>query len=182
MGDTDAQVTVPSKNAVNGEGDNPPTVGPNAHTPCVPRTKYELWTNDPLLQIFTGAEQKLHGVFGDTIHHNDGRHFNWGIGEDKDRKWQRLHERVVAARLPLNSLPNGWWAKHFLALQTTLSCDVRLWGYNLEKTCIFVPLILRRVRSKTTMSKVKMLVWSRMDAWEASCYCKLVKEVEECAM
>ena len=27
-----------------------------------------------------------------------------------------------------------------------------------------------------------MLVWSRMDAWEASCYCALVKEVEGCAM
>jgi hypothetical protein len=47
-----------------------------------------------------------------------------------------------------------------------------------------VPLILRRVRSKKTMSmsKVKTLVWSRMDAWEASHYCALVKEVEECAM
>ena len=32
------------------------------------------------------------------------------------------------------------------------------------------------------MSKVKTLVWSRMDAWEASRYCALVKEVEECAM
>jgi len=28
----------------------------------------------------------------------------------------------------------------------------------------------------------QMLVWSRMDAWEAGCYCALVKEVEECAM
>ena len=52
----------------------------------------------------------------------------------------------------------------------------------MEKACIFVPLILRRVRSKKTMSKVKTLVWSRMDAWEASRYCALVKEVEECAM
>ncbi len=32
------------------------------------------------------------------------------------------------------------------------------------------------------MSEVKMLVWSCMDAWEASCYCALVKEVEECVM
>ncbi len=32
------------------------------------------------------------------------------------------------------------------------------------------------------MSKVKTLVWSRMDAWEASHFCALVKEVEECAM
>ena len=32
------------------------------------------------------------------------------------------------------------------------------------------------------MSEVKTLVWSRLDAWEASRYCALVKEVEECAM
>jgi len=32
------------------------------------------------------------------------------------------------------------------------------------------------------MSEVKTLVWSRMDAWEASRFCALVKEVEECAM
>ena len=32
------------------------------------------------------------------------------------------------------------------------------------------------------MSEVKTLVWSHMDAWEASCLCTLVKEVEECAM
>ena len=32
------------------------------------------------------------------------------------------------------------------------------------------------------MSEVKTLVWSCMDAWEASRYCALVNEVEECAM
>ncbi len=32
------------------------------------------------------------------------------------------------------------------------------------------------------MSEVKTLVWSRMDAWEASRYCAFVKKVEECAM
>jgi hypothetical protein len=182
MGSTDARVTVPPENPVNGEGDNPPTVGPKAHTPCMLRMEDELWTNDPLLQIFTGVDWKLHGIFGDTIHHNDGCHLDGGIGEDKDRKWQRLHEHVVTACLPLYSLPNGWWAKQFLALQTALWCNVRLRGCNLEKACIFAPLILRQVRSKKTMIKVKMLVWSHMDAWEAICFCALVKEVEECAM
>jgi hypothetical protein len=61
----------------------------------------ELWTNNPLLQIFTKADWKLHGIFGDTIHHNDGRHLDGEIGEDKDCKWKRLHERIVAAHLPL---------------------------------------------------------------------------------
>jgi len=99
--DADARVTVPPGDAVNGEGDNPPTVGPNTYVPRVPRTEDELRTADPLLQNFTGADRKLHGVFGDTIHHNDGRHLDGGIGEDEDHKWQRLHERVVAACLPL---------------------------------------------------------------------------------
>ena len=72
-------------------------------------------------------------------------------------------------------------AKQFLALQTALWRDIRLRGCNSEKACIFAPLILRWVRSKKTMREVKMLVWSRMDAWEASRYCALVKEVEECA-
>jgi hypothetical protein len=115
-GNAGARVMVPPGNAVNCEGDNPPTVGPNAHTPRMPRTEDELRTDDPLLQIFTGGDRKLHGIFGDTIHHNDGRHLDGGIGEDKDRKWQRLHKRVVVARLPLYSLTNGWWAKQFLAL------------------------------------------------------------------
>ena len=182
-GTADAWVMViPGNNIVNGEGDQPPTEGPNAHTPRVPRTEDELWTADPLLQSFTGVDWKLHGVFGDTIHHNDGHHLDGGIGEDEDRKWQRLHERVVAARLPLFSLPNGRWAKQFLALQTALWHDVRMRGCNLEIACIFAPLILRWVRSKKTISKVKTLVWSCMDAWEASRYCALVKEVDECAM
>ncbi len=49
--DADARVTVPPGNAINGEGDNPPTVGPNAYVPRVMRTKDELRIVDPLLQI-----------------------------------------------------------------------------------------------------------------------------------
>jgi len=181
-GNADAQAMVPSGNAVNGVGDHSPTNSPNAHTPHVPQMEDELRSDNPLLQSFTGVDQKLHSVFGDTIHHNDGRHLNGGIGEDKDCKCQHLHERVVAARLPLYSLPNGQWAKQFLALQTALWHNVRLRGCNSVKSCIFAPLILHRVRSKKTMSEVKTLVWSHMDSWEASRYCALVKELEECAM
>ena len=67
-------------------------------------------------------------------------------------------------------------------MQTALWHDVRMQVCNSEKACVFASLILRWVHSKKTMSKVKSLVWSCMDAWEASCYCALVKEVEECAM
>jgi hypothetical protein len=126
MGNADVRVTVPSGNAVNGESDDPPPIGPNAHTCRVPRTEDELWTNNPILQIFTGVDWKLHGIFGDTIHHNNGHHLNGRIGEDEDRIWQWLQVRVVAACLPLYSLLNGQWAKQFLALQTALWRDIRL--------------------------------------------------------
>jgi hypothetical protein len=124
MDDADARVTVPPWNAINSEGDHPPTDGPNAYVPRVPRMEDELWTDDPLLQSFTGADRKLHGVFGDTIHHNDGRHLDGGIGKDEDLKWQCLNKRIVAASLPLYSLPNGRWVKRFLKLQTALWTDV----------------------------------------------------------
>jgi hypothetical protein len=83
MGNADARVMVLPGNAINCEGDDPPTVSPNAHTPCVLRMEDELRTNNRLLQIFMGADQKLHGIFGDTIYHNDGRHLEGGIREDE---------------------------------------------------------------------------------------------------
>jgi hypothetical protein len=67
-GDADARLMVPPGNPANGEGDHSPTDGPNAHTPRVPRTEDELWTDNLLLQSFTGADRKLRSVFGDTIH------------------------------------------------------------------------------------------------------------------
>jgi hypothetical protein len=54
--DADARVTVPPGNTVNGEGNHPPTNGPNAYTPRITRTEDELRTNNPLLQSFTGAD------------------------------------------------------------------------------------------------------------------------------
>ena len=82
-GDADARVTVPPGNAVKGVGDQSPTNGPNARIPRVPRTEDELWTDDPLLQSFKGADRKLHSVFGDTIHHNDGHHLTGGLGKTR---------------------------------------------------------------------------------------------------
>jgi hypothetical protein len=49
-------------------------------------------------------------------------------------------------------------------MQTALWHDVREWGCNSEKACVFAPLILCRVCSKKTMSEVKTLdgpAWMR---------------------
>jgi hypothetical protein len=46
------------------------------------------------------------------------------------------------------------------------------------KSSIIAPIIF----SVFVTTNTALLHWSRMDAWEASRYCALVKEVEECAM
>ena len=51
-------------------------------------TAEELQRDDPMMQDTTPADQKLISIYGDTIHQNDGRHLDGGIGVAKDRKWQ----------------------------------------------------------------------------------------------
>jgi hypothetical protein len=51
-------------------------------------TAEELQRDDPMMQDTTPADQTLISIYGDTIHQNDGRHLDGGIGVAKDRKWQ----------------------------------------------------------------------------------------------
>ena len=92
---------------------------------CRMYTEAELRAMDPELQEWTAADEKLRGVYGDTIHHNDGSHLTGNIAEYDDAKWQRLHLRVISGKLPLYDLPNGRWAKVFLQIQTQLLKDAR---------------------------------------------------------
>jgi hypothetical protein len=106
------------------EGDAPPA-GSNmqgAHGHFMPRTftEEELHEADPRLQWLTTADRWLLGIFGDTIHLNDGTHLNGWIGATENAKWQRLYNRVTACSLPLYNLPNGRWTHHFLTTLTNL--------------------------------------------------------------
>ena len=83
-------------------------------------TDVELHLEDPLMQDTTPADLRLISIYGDTIHQNDGRHLDGGIGAAEDRKWQRLYMRIAACKSPLYDLPNGRWAVRFLAIQTQL--------------------------------------------------------------
>ena len=40
----------------------------------------KLAQGGPLLQVLTPADRTLISLYGDTIRHNDGMHFNGGIG------------------------------------------------------------------------------------------------------
>jgi hypothetical protein len=65
-------------------GGEPPTDGnvQGARGHFTPRTftEEELLGADPRLQQLTGADRRLLGIFGDTVHLNDGTHLDSGIG------------------------------------------------------------------------------------------------------
>ena len=175
------------------EADTPPPAVPTAevaadgqpavaaveqYTPlCL--TAAEIVQADPNMQDITPADQKLISIYGDTIHHNDGRHLDGGIGVNEDRKWQRLHFRVASCTLALYDLPNGRWATRFLDILTKLWRATRLRECNSEKPLVFAACILCKVKDVKRFSDVKKLIWGRLDAWEANQHCALVKGVEE---
>jgi hypothetical protein len=79
------------------------------HGHSLPRAflEEELHEADPQLQKLTATDWQLLGIFGDTIHLNDGTLLNSGIGTAKDAMWQRLYNHATPCSLPLYVLPNG---------------------------------------------------------------------------
>ena len=171
-GDQNVQLNGVAANGREEAGTPPPTVptaevaadgNPPAemeyYTP-IRLTAEEIMHNDPNLQGITPADRKLIEVYGDTIHQNDSRHLDGGIGIHEDRKWQRLHFRVASCTLALYDLPNGRWANRFLEIQTKLWCDTRQRVCNSEKPLIFAACILCKVKDVKRFSDVKQLIWA----------------------
>jgi hypothetical protein len=131
------------------------------------------------LQWLTAADWWLLGIFGVTIHLNDGTHLDGGIGAAEDAKWQRLYNRVAAYSLPLYDLPNGRWAYRFLTTLTNLWVGVIQWCWNSEQPLVFQAVIFCRVREITQFQDIKPIIWGWLDAWDAARYVTLVKEVKE---
>jgi hypothetical protein len=97
----------PATTRVAPEGDTPPAgsfvQGTHGHSLPSTFTETELHKADPQLQRLTTADRRLLGIFGDTIHLNDGTHLDGGIGAAEDAKWQRLYNHAAACSLPLYS-------------------------------------------------------------------------------
>jgi hypothetical protein len=165
------------------KGDASPASGKvqGVHGHFMPHTFKEegLHKADPGLQRLTAADRRLLGIFGDTIHLNDGTHLDSGIGAAEDAKWQRLYNRVAACSLPLYNLPNGQWAHHFLTTLTNLWVGVIQRCWNLEWPLVLKVVILHRVCGITQFHDVKPIIWGWLDTWDAARYVALVKEVEE---
>ena len=56
------------------------------------------------------------------------------------------------------------------------------WRCNSEKALIFASCILWKWKNAVKFSETKLLIWSRLDTWEAGRFLALVKDVKECAM
>ena len=141
----------------------------------------QLRAQDPHLQPFTDADRKLHSVYGDTIHQNDGSHLWGGIdgGQAEDRKMQRLWKRVVAVRHALWRVPDSAEGKRFLRLQTELFQGCREGKWNSERVAIFAACILHKIRGRPfSFAQTKRVMAQRMDAWEAGRLATLVKSIE----
>ncbi len=83
-------------------------------------TEEEFHKVDRRLQWLTTVDQRLLGIFGNTIHLNDGTHLNGEIGAAEDAKWQQLYNHVATCSLPLYNVPNGRWAHRFIMTLTNL--------------------------------------------------------------
>jgi hypothetical protein len=123
--------------------------GAHGHSLPSTFTEAELHEVDLQLQQLTTADRRLLGIFGNTIHLNNGTHLDGGIGAAEDAKWQRLYNCVATCSLPLYDLPNGRWAHRFLTTLTNLWVGVIQWLWNLEQPLVFKAAILRRVRGIT---------------------------------
>ena len=125
--------------------------------PCT-FTEEELLGADPRLQQLTGANRRLLGIFGNTIHLNDGTHLNGGIGVDKDKRCQRLHNRIASCSLPLHDLLNSRWAQCFLTTLTNLWVGVIQRCWISERPLVFQAVILCHVRGVTRFRNIKPIV------------------------
>jgi hypothetical protein len=137
---------------------------------------YRVMEEDTRMQNLTRADELLMGVYGDTIHLNDGTHMSGGIADDQ--VWQRRWLRVVSVDLKLWAPP----AKHaigkkFVNILANELQGVRMRKWNSERAMLFAPVILNRKSGVVKASEITKTISSRLELWEAGRYAELVNEV-----
>ena len=75
---------------------------------------FRVIETDSKMQDLTAANKKLLAVFGDTIHHNNGKHLDGGIVDDA--QWQKRWKMVVSTNLPLWYTPKEKVGRQFVQL------------------------------------------------------------------
>ncbi|KAL3795565.1 hypothetical protein ACHAWO_009861 [Cyclotella atomus] len=133
---------------------------------------YRVIEADPRLQELSIADWKLLGVYGDTIHQNDGIHLDGGIVDDL--LWQRRWRKVVSTPLSLWYAPKGKIGRAFVEQLTKEWRGVRERHWNSEKPLIFAAVVLRRKASVRSASSIKATIEARLKLWEAGRFAELV--------
>ena len=133
-------------------------------------------------QTLTPADAKLIGVFGDTIHRNDGRHLHGGIGAELDRLWQGRYDAVVANAHRLYSPPNGAIGKDVISQFAKELKAVRKRECNSERPLCFLAVVLARRPGLTKSAGIKRRVKNRLALWQEGKFDALVQDTTNLAL
>ena len=125
-------------------------------------------------QVEHEADRRLIGVYGDTVHRNDGRHLSGGV-EDDDAM-QMLYDRVVSYPHVLYSPPKGKVGSAFLEMLTAEFAMVRNRKSNSERALIFPTVILRRETGVVKAKAIRKRILRRMVLWEKGMIAELVQD------
>ena len=137
--------------------------------------EYRVIEDDPLLQQLNAADNLLMGVYGDTIHKNDGTHLDGGI--EDNAVWQWRWSRVAAVNLRLWDVPRKCaLGKRFVNLLANEFRGARLRKWNSERVVIFPSVILQR-KPNMSAKQIKKVIEQRLYMWEAGRFKELCNEV-----
>ena len=99
---------------------------------------------DPFIHQYTGADDLLYEVYGDTPHHNTGEHMPGGINPVLDAFWRRQYKIVVLSKLKLVELPTGKTSEMIVNTLMAKFKGVREQKRNSERPLVFLVVILRQ--------------------------------------
>ena len=137
---------------------------------------YCVMEEDPFLQPLGDADKLLMGVYGDTIHLNNGHHLDGGIADDKI--WQRRWTRVVGCDLSLWEVPRRCnLGKRFVNQLANEFRGVRLRQWNSERVIVFAAVILNRRSGVVNAKEIKTLIEQCLDLWDAGRFAELCNDV-----
>ena len=128
------------------------------------------------------ADRRLIGVYGDTVHLNDGRHLRGGIAEGKELRDQHYFDRVVAHPHRLYFPPRCAVGKRVVKTFADLLRGVRERKWNSEVPMIFLACILRRNLGDFKAAKIKRRINQRLDLWDEGKVSTLVSDIESAAL
>ena len=144
-------------------------------------TREQIEADDPKLQQWSSADERMLETYGDTIHLNDGTHLTGTVDPEEDAMWQEIYGNTIAGNLPLYDLPNGKEGNRFLDYFAQIIEDMAAGKCNSEKMLCFPALMLIKQfdgRNRNARA-VKDLLSQRLDLWDEGRYSALLKSVTD---